>query len=125
MPDVDFHEALDLTLAYFVWCHSVRDWLIKDCAVTSRWLDDQLLAYPVWKIVRDIANRSKHLRITRNPTDADWVISREYDHFAILIEGRERHHMILYFNGKKERVSDVVRRAARMWDEIVGTAKLA
>jgi hypothetical protein len=84
LPNTQFHDALDVALAYFVWCHSMRDWLIKDNAMTRNEVDSQLSNHATWKIVRDLANRSKHLKITCNPADAEWAVSREYDHFAPL-----------------------------------------
>lgn len=101
LPRIEFHDALDFTLAYFVWCHSLRDWLIKDGALTKEEVNIQLAKDATWNIVRDLANRSKHLIITQSPTDAEWSVSREYDHFALLIEKRERHHINLFFEGKK------------------------
>lgn len=119
LPSVDFHEALDFALAYFVWCHSLRDWLIKDGAISKNELDDSLKQHPEWKIVRDLANRSRHLVLTQSPTDGEWAVFREYEPFALQVEGRERHHLNLLFDGEKHRVSDLVSRSSRMWDDVL------
>ncbi len=74
LPATDFREALDFSLAYFVWCHSLREWLIKDQAASQSVIDSALKAYPEWRIVRDLANRSRHLVITQNPADAEWAV---------------------------------------------------
>jgi len=124
LPHTDFHEALDSSLAYFVWCHSLRDWLIKDEAISKSAIDDALKAYPEWKIVRDLANRSRHLMITQKPTDADWTVSREYDPFAPTIEGRERHHVNLFFNGHKYRLADLIIKTCDMWGKVLDDSSL-
>lgn len=118
LPNTDFHDALDTALAYFVWCHSLRDWLIKDSALNQNDIDNQLAKHITWKIVRDLANRSKHLKITQNPLDSEWSVSREYDPFAITLEGKERHHMNLYFDGDKYRLRDIIKRSGNMWQQV-------
>ncbi|PIE12174.1 MAG: hypothetical protein CSA70_10545 [Rhodobacterales bacterium] len=119
LSNTEFHEALDFALAYFVWCHSLRDWLLKDGALKRDDLDAQLASYPQWSIVRDVANRSKHLKITMKSKDAEWSMSREYDPLAVVIEGRERCHLNLFFDGKKHRLSEVVGLAGEMWRKIL------
>ena len=119
LPVTDFHDALDYSLAYFVWCHSLREWLIKDGATTQGKIDRVLMVYPEWKIIRDLANRSRHLILTQKPTDADWSVFREYDPFAPAIEGRERHHVNLFFGGRKYRLLNLVRDAGSMWEQVL------
>lgn len=119
LPRTEFHEALDFTLAYFVWCHSLREWLIQDNAIGGSLLDDELSRHPEWKIVRDLANRTRHLEITRNPTDAGWLVFREYDPFAPEIEQRERHCLVLLFGGERFQLVDLVGQSGRMWLEVL------
>ncbi len=124
LPHTDFHEALDYSLAYFVWCHSLREWIIKDKAMSLSTVEDALKVYPEWKIVRDLANRSRHLVITQKPTDAEWSVFREYDPFAPTIEGRERVYVNLFFNSRKYRLVELVGKAGRMWDRVLADAGL-
>ena len=124
LPRTDFHTASDTTLAYFVWCHSLRDWLIKDNALTAEQVNIQLRKHSTWKMVRDLANRSKHLTITQNPTDSEWSVAREYDPFALLIEGRERHHLNLYFQGQKYRLAQVVTDSDDMWRQVLSDTNM-
>ncbi|OSQ28481.1 hypothetical protein TH468_18170 [Thalassospira sp. MCCC 1A03138] len=124
LPRTDFNDTLDIALAYFIWSHSLRDWIIKDGAITSAEIDNNLSRYPVWQIVRDVANRSKHLKLTQNPKDADWFVRREYDSFSIVLEGRERHHINLFFDGKKHRLTDVILESSEMWKEILLNQKM-
>ncbi|CAD5277249.1 conserved hypothetical protein [Bosea sp. 62] len=119
LPATEFNTALDYALAYFIWSHSLREWLIGDGIFLKDELDLALRRYPEWRIVRDLANRSKHLILTQNPTDGDWVVFREYDHFAPQVEGRERHHLNLYFDGKKYLLLDVISSTRSMWEKIL------
>lgn len=63
-------------LAYFVCCHSMRDWLINDGATGESKLIDQLKQYPEWKVVHDLANRTRHLTLNQRLTDKEWSIAR-------------------------------------------------
>lgn len=121
---VEFNQALDYALAYFVWCHSLREWLIKDGAFPKHELDDCLRRHPEWKIVRDLANRSRHLVLIQNPTDKDWAVFREYDHFASQLEGREKHHMNLFFNGQRHRLIDIILASSLMWEQVLSSKEL-
>lgn len=76
LPSRSVHDALDFALAYFVWAHSLRKWLLSDGAVESEDLDRSLEGETTWAIVRDLGNRSRHFVIDRNPTDADWMVKR-------------------------------------------------
>ncbi len=124
LPNTDFYEALDYSLAFFVWSHSLREWLIKDQALSQSTIDTALKAYPEWRVVRDLANRSRHLVITQKPTDSEWAVFREYDPFAPAIEGRERHHVNLFFNGQKWRLSDLIVKSGRMWHQVLIDSRL-
>lgn len=121
LPSADFHDAVDFSLAYFVWCHSLREWLLNDKVFSQSALDAELAKYEVWPLCRDIANRTRHLELNRNPTDKDWSAYREYDPFAPTIEGRERHISNIMFNGRKWRTSDAITAATAMWEKITAT----
>ncbi|MEM9377571.1 MAG: hypothetical protein AAGA72_15240 [Pseudomonadota bacterium] len=113
----NFHTALDFVLAYFVWAHSMRDWLINS-GVPQNDLDQELRKFDQWTICRDIANRSRHLKLTRNPRDADWSIARELD-FVSHLQGREEQRMFLVSVDKKYDVRLLVLRTNEMWEEVL------
>ena len=118
LPASKFSDAVDFSLAYFLWCHSLRDWLKNDNVFTEEALQAELAKYEVWPLCRDIANRVRHLELRDKPTDKDWSAYREYDPFAPVIEGHERHIANIMFNGKKWRISDAIKAASDMWEEI-------
>lgn len=115
----DFHEVNDFALTYFMWCHSLRDWLIKSETISERELDCELSQHIEWAVCRDIANRSRHFKITRNPRDADWSISREYDVWAKAENRPERHILNVFSDDRIFRVDDLVNRTFEMWKSIV------
>ena len=124
LPQTEFHDALDFALAYFVWAHSLREWLVKDEVVKAKRLKGLLERETTWPMVKDLANRSRHFKITRDPTDRDWTVRREFDYFAIRLEGRERHHVNLYFGGEKHRLIDVVASTGKMWGRVLQAVEL-
>ncbi|MXX88411.1 MAG: hypothetical protein F4Y68_04045 [Boseongicola sp. SB0665_bin_10] len=119
MPYTKFHDALDFALAYFVWAHSLREWLLKDGVVTRQELDCRLEEEDTWPIVKDLANRSRHFVIDRSPTDAEWSMSQEYSSFSARFEGRERVHANLYYGGQKHRLIGVVASSGAMWRRVL------
>ncbi|GGZ20154.1 hypothetical protein GCM10011273_00880 [Asticcacaulis endophyticus] len=90
---VDFHDAWDFGFSFFIACHSLKDWLKKQCPTYVA------PEYPIcMKICRDIANRAKHLRLDQASLDADWSMVREYDHYKdgvklkLVFEGHKKDY---------------------------------
>lgn len=108
-----------MSLAYFLWCHSLREWLINDNAIDTSSLDAELANYPIWRLCRDVANRTRHLDLTHRPTDKDWSAYREYEPFSVQIDGRERHVANFRFDGRKVRVGEAILEASSMWADII------
>jgi hypothetical protein len=119
LPLSDFHDALDFSIAYFLWCHSLREWLINDNVMTEEELNSELSKYSVWKLCRDIANRTRHFELKRNPTDKDWACYREYEPFSSIIEKRERHRVYVIHDGRKWETSEAIIQTAEMWKQII------
>jgi hypothetical protein len=57
-------DVADFALSYFVWCHSLREWLIEGQIIKQEALEI-LKQYPEWQICRDIANRCRHYDFLR------------------------------------------------------------
>lgn len=119
LPESDFHEAIDFSLAYFLWCHSLAEWLHEDGAIDKAELSKKLNSYPVWPLCRDIANRVRHFDLRNKPTDKDWSAFREYLPFDSQIAGKERHVANIMFDGRKWRITEAISEASKMWDEII------
>lgn len=115
----DFHDVNDFVLAYFIWCHSLREWLINSETIERRSLDRQLGHFAQWAVCRDIANRSRHFHLTRNPRDKDWSISREYDLWAKLENRPERHKLHIVSDDRIYSVEDLIEETYQMWETIL------
>ena len=108
-------ESLDFSLAFFLWCFSLRDWLKKDGARTEQQLANLVSANSSWKYCRDVALRTKHYEPSRPSIDANYGISREYDCFSAQIQQTERADWNIWIDGKKLRLADVIRDLSDMW----------
>lgn len=69
-------DELEFYLCFFVQCHSLRDWIVRHGVVGQEHVDSALGSYWCMKACRDIANRWKHLIITKPSLDANWYIQR-------------------------------------------------
>lgn len=112
-------DAVDFALAYFIWAHSLRDWLIEDQAVKKEQLDDLLGKSKAWKICRDMANRSRHFNLKQNPTDKDWSLLRSYDPFSEVFDGVGISYWEIYFGDEKLRLGEVILQVHNMWLDVL------
>jgi hypothetical protein len=112
-------DVVDFALSYFVWCHSLREWLIEGAAIEAKALDQNLARYPEWKICRDIANRCRHYDLTKNPSDKHWSMGREYDPFANPRNRLPREKWFLIFGEEKHELASVVSSTFKMWTDIL------
>ncbi|MEM6933844.1 MAG: hypothetical protein AAF526_09690 [Pseudomonadota bacterium] len=115
----DVADVLDFTLAYFVWCHSMREWVINDGAMSKDELDKKLNEYPVWAICRDIANRCRHFDLNRNPKDKYWSVTGEYDQFHKWTNRKLRHVLNIYSGQDHYHADALVHQTFRMWEEVL------
>lgn len=119
LPRSSFHDAIDFTLAYFLWSHSFLEWLHESGEAEKAELSKKLKQYRVWPLCRDIANRVRHFDLRHNPTDKNWSAYREYLPFESQITGEERHVANVIFDGRKWDLSDAILESAKMWKEVV------
>ncbi|MEP3632991.1 MAG: hypothetical protein ABJQ23_13995 [Shimia thalassica] len=116
-------ESFDYAYAFFIWAHSLRDWLIQTRAIEKKKLDEKLNRYEEWKMVKDLSNRVKHQRITRNPTDAEWIA-------GIKVTGNVKPPMSLELepyvqhSGKYMRLKECILSIWNMWIEVLDSADL-
>jgi len=117
-------DVPDFAFAYFVWCHSMREWLIEGSIIKSGDIDKSLALYPEWKICRDIANRCRHYDLKKNPTDKHWSIGREYDPFANERNELPREKWFLIFGEEKFELASVISITFKMWGDILNAHSL-
>ncbi|QJQ20758.1 hypothetical protein HG549_12750 [Pseudomonas sp. SK] len=63
----DEDAYLDDMLSFFIHCYHVRDWAIHGAALHSREIDAFINSHESLKICTDLANGSKHCKLTRAP----------------------------------------------------------
>jgi hypothetical protein len=119
LPEADFQDAIDFSLAYFLWCHSLFEWLHEDGAMDKSELSHQLDGYVVWPLCRDVANRVRHFDLRHRPTDKDWAVYREYLPFESHVSEKEIHAANLVFDGRKWLLAETISEASKMWKEIL------
>jgi hypothetical protein len=112
-------DVVDFALSYFVWCHSMREWLTEGNAIEQSVLDEDLKKHAEWKICRDIANRCRHYNLRMNPTDKDWSIGREFDPFATSENALPRYKIFLIFNDEKLELVPILTNTHQMWKSIL------
>lgn len=117
-------DVPDFALSYFVWCHSLRDWLIKGAIIQSEALDQDLAQYPEWKICRDIANRCRHYDLKNNPTDKHWSMGREHDPWANEQNSLPTEKWFLIFGEEKYELSSVITITFKVWSDILDAHNL-
>lgn len=114
-----FNDANDFVLTYFVWCHSMREWLINSQTMSRQKLDFELHQFVEWEMCRDIANRCRHFELKRKPRDKDWSITREYDIWAELDNRPMRHKLHLVSDDRIIDVRELVCRTFEIWEELL------
>lgn len=119
LPESDFQDAIDFSLAYFLWSYSLFEWLHEDGAIDKLKLSEKLNGYTVWPLCRDIANRVRHFDLRHKPMDKNWSAYREYLPFESQIAGKEKHEANIMFDGRKWRITEAIFEASKMWEEIV------
>ena len=98
--EVSTADALDFSFAFFIWAHSFKDWLLKSGAFTKAELEAILTQYTEWELTKDLANKTKHREITRNPTDPDWKAWTQLE-LNKAIKGEGGLEPYVFFKGEK------------------------
>ena len=112
-------ETIDFALAYFVWAHSLREWLIESMSANKAILDSLLQDRQEWLLCRDLANKSRHYDLKNNPTDKDFVISHRIDMNAVLAGAPKQVIGGVLHNGKYYEFLECIRMISAMWEEVL------
>ena len=72
-------DEIDFYLCFFVQCHSLRDWVVGSGLLNKDDIHDAVDSYPCMRLCADIANRYKHLTITRPKDDPNWELWINHD----------------------------------------------
>ena len=97
----DATDALDYALTFFIYAHSLREWIVKyeqldKTRFDSSW-NDFVTRYPEMKISRDICNVTKHLQLTQSASlDKNFATIWAYDPFV-----NKKSEWIIYFGDRR------------------------
>lgn len=118
--DKSDHTGLDFALAYLVWCHSLIEWVHHDekveKQVLGRMLKDQ---FGDWEIVRDVANRCRHLDLTHSPSDKNWSANRSWYGWETAAGGEVNGRWVLFHKDKMWELSNLVFMAHEAWETVL------
>lgn len=109
-------DILDLYLAFFLNCYSLRDWFVKSGAISDAVLAEAIKSSPDMQLCRDLCNRSKHMSLDRQASvDAGFSILREY-------RGQNRPNALVIIAADTKRdLFDVVGGCQQFWKDFVRT----
>jgi len=106
-------DELDIYLAFFVACYSMRDWLVASSPLDANVIDKEIAASEHMRLCRDICNRSKHKIITKYSIDPDFSIAREY-------RGEQEPTELIIVTAKGMRdLKDVMQACVRFWEGLL------
>ncbi len=74
----DMDEQIDFALAFFQSAYHLRDYLLRDQAVTRQDLDSLFASTQPLRVCRDLCNGSKHRDVTSPSVDPEPWILRQY-----------------------------------------------
>lgn len=70
----EYEQVVDDYVVFFVFCFSLKDWLVAEDILSYAKLTDRMNTLEAMRICRDIANRTKHRRISSVSYDEHWRI---------------------------------------------------
>jgi len=118
-------DGVDFALAFFIWAHSLREWLINDKAINQDKLDSILRKHDTWSMCRDLANRSRHFDLKHRPRDKNWSLQFSFEPLPEQMPGIQKYRWIIFYDGECFGVFQLIRDIRVMWDEVLAETGLA
>jgi len=119
--DRDSTEYDDDLWSFFQNCHHLRDWIIYDSDVgdiIKKKVSEFAKINEELRICADLANRSKHLRLTRNVREDARVTNRSVT-IDLGLGTSTCEHTITLKDGSKREALDVARMAVEAWKQFL------
>ncbi|OUC76534.1 hypothetical protein, partial [Streptomyces swartbergensis] len=110
--------ALDRVLSFFETIHHLKDWLRNDpkCGVTEDDVHEVIDKSPALQLCADIANGSKHFKLTSSQTgDFGTTIARN-DVSVFPGTGTSAHRFYIESGGKDYDAREIAEQAVRVWE---------
>jgi hypothetical protein len=117
-----FAMDCDEMLIFFIFCHQLKDWIIKDLEIPRKEVEDYITSTRCLAICADIANGTKHLGIdeSRDPRSGEDLRM----HPGIYITGDDPDHVelrlfILLEDGTQISALEIATDCVKKWDEFL------
>ncbi|MGD1881842.1 MAG: hypothetical protein ACFB11_05880 [Paracoccaceae bacterium] len=126
IQEIDHQDLVDFALVYFIWAHSLLEWLVVDEASKADSSKAAAFGHPQWRLLCALANRSRHFDQTLKVDQLDkyWSIKRSYDPFLSQLTDQSGVGTQIVYNGQKYALSELVRRISKMWSDILDQSDL-
>lgn len=99
----DYHDVVDIALAFLQNCYHLRDWLSNSRPKLKSAIDQVFTDSFELRCCRDVCNGFKHKKLTRYSVDSDPSIRRTYDPFAkVLRPGKNPTVYKIYLANENE-----------------------
>jgi hypothetical protein len=118
-------EALDHALTFFVYAHSLREWIMKwerlDSKIFNKKWSVFISSYPEMKISRDICNVTKHLLLTQDASvDKHFAIFWAYDPYV-----KSCSEWVIYFDGRRMTLGNLMYQILTGWRRFISDELLS
>lgn len=137
--DRDSTEYDDDLWSFFQNCHHLKDWIINDTDIPDEVkgietkvggnIEKFVSNNEELRICADLANRSKHLELTRNSREDAKVTNRNTRIYVPLVGSDSTgtstcEHIITLRDGSKRIALDVARKAVKAWESFLSENNL-
>ncbi len=118
-------EREDFLYAFFQNCASFRDWIRanRPASMTQRELEDFVRANFELRLCQDISNGTKHFALNDPKMPREFAMAREYVP-APLSGGSPSSTQVVFSEGAKHNLVELVDRCFLLWSEFLGAREL-
>lgn len=115
----DAQDALDYALTFFIYAHSLREWIVKyeqldKATFDDRWTDF-VSRYPEMKVSRDICNVTKHMQLTQPASvDNHFAVIWVYDPFV-----KKKSEWVIYFGDRRMSLGTLMHQILTGWKSFI------
>lgn len=115
----DAQDALDFALTFFIFAHSLREWIMKyeqlDKATFDKHWTDFVAQYPEMKVSRDICNVTKHLQLTQPASlDKHFAVLWAYDPFV-----KKKSEWVIHFGERRMSLGTLMDQILTGWKSFI------
>lgn len=115
----DKQDALDNALTFFIYAHSLREWIIEWEQIEKSKFDANwsqiVIIYPEMKVTRDICNVTKHLKLSHSPSvDKHFALFWAYDPFV-----DKKSQWVIYVGERRMTLGNLMYQVLTGWRQFI------